>query len=766
MRTSPHSDLLGKRYPQLESLLREEKWEEIVPLLGEIISKLSTECEDRTVHLAALLSLVEALCRIGRVAEADEVQARNEGLAASCGDLALRARWDLNSCLAHYRRGDCDAAEARAHMVLAAADLLGESDDLRLAARSNLGLIAMHRGEWTTARRHQIAALDAARRLGSAIDICQVLVNNAVSQYWGGSWSSSLEDCVAVISCAADAGDRALLGMIASVHILRGNIQRIRGQRELARQSFDAAKGAAESIGWKRESLLADELAADLAYDDGNYEEATALLENIIKAGLKMAPEGDLVYEGRRKLAQVALARGLARQARELAQNALALARKAGTVVEMGASLRVLAEAHATLDDMDAARQAADEGIQLLRSRNERYELAQLLIVAAEWRPDAKELLAEARELATILEIPSMIEDIDVRLGQFASGAQPAGLLKGRQVYRRYTQDGRLLMTTDSRLLHDLDRASRNRSRVFIHGEPGTGKELLARLVHENGPRAKAKFLAVECTSLHETLGQSELFGYQKGAFTGALTDRKGLVEFADGGTLFLDEVGDLPLSLQGALLRFLQEREFRPVGGHSARSVDTRVISATNRDLLAMVEAGTFRRDLYDRLQGAVIHVAPLRERPDDIIPLAEHYMQVYCEQYDVRARLHGRVLDVFQRYSWPGNVRELSRTIEDLVSQLPAGETIADLRYVRADIVTEAKHGPGRAKATFRARMDSLLFAEAQRALTEYGGSRSQAAEALGFSRRGFQKLMKRLGLEREKDDLSADGGDDELL
>lgn len=765
MQLTPHSSLIAQSFPEILDLQRNENWDEIIRVLSRIREELERADAPSDVRVDALLMLGEALCRVGRLNEADDLHVQESRLMTSCADLNLRARLDLNRCLAFYRRGDVDAAEKHAFLALAAADLLPDGSEHQLAARSNLGLIAMHRAEWQAAIRHQKAALSIAASRSSDSAQAQVLVNLAVCYYWSGDWSNSAETCSKVVALGSSVSSPALPGMHASALILRGNIQRIRGQRQQAQESCEAAKRAADSIGWKRESLLADELAADLLFDEGKYDEAASLLESIIKAGLKIAPQGDLVYEGRRKLAQVALARGYARQARELAQNALALARKAGTVVEMGASLRVLAEAYALLDDMKAARETAQEGIDLLRSRHERYELAQLLIAASAWRKDAKALLVEARELAQILDIPSMIEDIDLRLAQCAAGASPAGLLRGREIHRRHTRDGRLLLTTDTRLLHDLDRAARNRSRIFIHGEPGTGKELLARLVHEGGPRAKGKFLAVECTSLHETLGQSELFGYQKGAFTGALSDRKGLVEIADGGTLFLDEVGDLPLSLQGSLLRFLQEQEFRPVGGLSARTVDTRVISATNRDLLAMIDAGTFRRDLYDRLQGAVVHVAPLRERPDDIIPLAEHYMQVFCDRYGVKARLHSRTLDIFQRYSWPGNVRELSRTVEDIVAQLQPGDTVADLRYVRADIVADAKHGPLRAKATFRARMDALLFAEAQRALLEFGGRRTQAAESLGFSRRGFQKLIKRMDLEPDGDGLALVDGDDEF-
>ncbi|HWR03982.1 MAG TPA: sigma-54 dependent transcriptional regulator, partial [Humidesulfovibrio sp.] len=202
---------------------------------------------------------------------------------------------------------------------------------------------------------------------------------------------------------------------------------------------------------------------------------------------------------------------------------------------------------------------------------------------------------------------------------------------------------------------------------VLITGETGTGKELIARTIHANSPRAAKPFVVVDCAALTETLVESTLFGHKKGAFTGADSDRTGLVKLADGGTLFLDEVGEMPLNLQKAFLRVLQERRFRPVGGSVELESDFRLMAATNRDLNRMVEQGGFRSDLFYRIKTISISLPPLRERVEDIKPLCVFRVGQLCEQYG--APLKGFDPDVFQvleGYDWPGNVRELFNVLE----------------------------------------------------------------------------------------------------
>jgi transcriptional regulator with GAF, ATPase, and Fis domain len=216
-------------------------------------------------------------------------------------------------------------------------------------------------------------------------------------------------------------------------------------------------------------------------------------------------------------------------------------------------------------------------------------------------------------------------------------------------------------------------------STVFISGETGTGKELIARAVHKRSRRSGRAFVSVNCAALAPTLISSELFGHEKGAFTGALQRRLGRFEMAEGGTIFLDEVGELPLDTQAALLRVLQEREFERVGGAHTVRVDVRVITATNRDLSAAVANGSFRQDLFYRLNVFPIEVPPLRERLDDILVLVEYFVKRYATRAGKRfASIDKKTLELLQHYNWPGNIRELQNVIERSVI-VSSGEVFA---------------------------------------------------------------------------------------
>ncbi|MEW6252542.1 MAG: sigma-54 dependent transcriptional regulator [Planctomycetota bacterium] len=215
-------------------------------------------------------------------------------------------------------------------------------------------------------------------------------------------------------------------------------------------------------------------------------------------------------------------------------------------------------------------------------------------------------------------------------------------------------------------------------STVFLRGETGTGKDLVARVIHHNSDRAAAPFVNITCTALSETLLESELFGHERGAFTDAKLQKKGLLEMADGGTVFLDEVGDMPAALQAKLLRFLEERKFRRVGGTKEIAVDVRVIGATNRDLEKAIEAGQFRRDLMYRLNVVTIPLPPLRARGDDVRLLTQHFAAKYVQEFKKPiAPIPAEVFEKLQGYTWPGNVRELRNVIERAVL-LCKGNTI----------------------------------------------------------------------------------------
>jgi DNA-binding NtrC family response regulator len=292
------------------------------------------------------------------------------------------------------------------------------------------------------------------------------------------------------------------------------------------------------------------------------------------------------------------------------------------------------------------------------------------------------------------------------------------------------------------------------RSNTLITGESGTGKDLVARALHFSGPRARSPFVPINCTAMPEGLLESELFGHVRGAFTGAHTAKKGLFEEANHGTLFLDEIGDLPLGLQGKLLRVLQAREIRPVGGNRTVSIDVRIITATNRDLKEAIAAGLFRKDLYYRLNVIPIHIPPLRERPEDIPLLAEAFVRKHAG--DEPRTLSRGAIERLTRCRWDGNARELENAIERTLVLSPSTEIRADdLRLVDVfdDVAAPAADG-----LVERALDDQLTLRQLDDLYTEQvlrmtGGNKVKAARILGINRRTLYRRGE-----------ASPGGDDE--
>ena len=283
---------------------------------------------------------------------------------------------------------------------------------------------------------------------------------------------------------------------------------------------------------------------------------------------------------------------------------------------------------------------------------------------------------------------------------------------------------------------------------VFLTGENGTGKEMLARAIHEESPRASGPFVAVNCAALPESLIESELFGHEKGAFTSATQTRKGRFELADGGTLLLDEIGDLSPAVQVKLLRVLQERSFERVGGSKTLSVDIRLIAATNRDLEKEVAEGRFRQDLFFRLNVVPLDLPPLRERGDDIPILAAHFAAKSAARYGKAvSELTPKLIEVLQDYDWPGNVRELENLMERLVV-LSNGEALG-LEFVPEKMLRTLPGTNEQDESTLEGAVAALKRRMIVSALQAEGGNKVAAAKRLGISRSYLHRLINEFGL-----------------
>jgi two-component system response regulator HydG len=301
-------------------------------------------------------------------------------------------------------------------------------------------------------------------------------------------------------------------------------------------------------------------------------------------------------------------------------------------------------------------------------------------------------------------------------------------------------------------VLHACDKVSRTDSTVLLMGETGTGKELIARHLHERSLREEGPFVAVNCAAVPETLLESELFGHERGAFTGAHKRKRGKFELADGGTVFLDEIGEVPLSLQSKLLRALEERRYERLGGTETVAVDVRIIAATNRNLPEMARTGAFREDLYYRLAVVPVTVPPLRDRPEDVEALALHFLEEFnrtlgksVKSFDTEA------MAALKAHSWPGNVRELKNLVERVVVL-----TESEVAGVES-LPNQVLEGEVRVKVREHVDQDLTLpevVREAERlciekALKQAGGKKIEAARLLGISRPTLDKKMKAFGL-----------------
>ncbi|MGD8611761.1 MAG: sigma 54-interacting transcriptional regulator [Desulfobacterales bacterium] len=355
-----------------------------------------------------------------------------------------------------------------------------------------------------------------------------------------------------------------------------------------------------------------------------------------------------------------------------------------------------------------------------------------------------------------LLEVLSVIIAVSIEnarlygeVQQYASSLEKENYRLKTECQARFNVQGIIGCSAAMQIVFSLlDKVIDTDTAVLIQGETGTGKELLAKVIHYNGPLKDKPFVAENCGALSENLLESEIFGHVKGAFTGAIADKKGLFEMANGGTVFLDEISDMPLSMQTKLLRVLQENQIRPVGGSRYRKVDFRLISSSNRDLLEQVKEGKFREDLFYRVQIFPIVIPPLRERIEDLPLLAAHFLETRAARLDrPLAQLTPAALETLMQHDWPGNVRELENEIERALT-LAGNNTEITPEYLSERIKMDSDISGARdAKAATlkeaTARVERQMVFDA---LRKTGGNRSQAARELGLTRQGLLNKIAR--------------------
>ncbi|KPL06441.1 Fis family transcriptional regulator [bacterium SM23_57] len=283
-----------------------------------------------------------------------------------------------------------------------------------------------------------------------------------------------------------------------------------------------------------------------------------------------------------------------------------------------------------------------------------------------------------------------------------------------------------------------IEKAAKTSATVLITGESGTGKELVARAIHYNSKRASAPFVPINCGGIPESLLESELFGYVKGAFTGATESRAGFFQTADGGTIFLDEISETSLAMQVKLLRVLQDKEVAMVGATSTRKVDVRVLAATNKDLISLIEKGTFREDLFFRLNVLTVDIPPLRERGDDIIYLARHFAENFSKEFGKQSpRFSDEALQVLRSYYWPGNIRELQNVVQRIV-------VMTDSDLIEVPDLPSLMRFSALNKSGFDRTLEEVEIEYIRNVLASVDGNKSKAAEILNIDRKTLRKKI----------------------
>lgn len=399
------------------------------------------------------------------------------------------------------------------------------------------------------------------------------------------------------------------------------------------------------------------------------------------------------------------------------------------------------------------------DGMQVLKSVSERFPNVPVIMITAHGTVDTA---VEALKLGAFDYVTKPFDQAEFRtvVGKAARTRE----LSQKHVSGDPDQRGRYRIIGQSGPMHEvydvLEKVADTPSTVLITGESGTGKELIARALHENSSRKDKPFVSVNCAAIPPDLLESELFGYERGAFTGAVTSKPGRFELAHGGTLFLDEIGEIPVSMQVKLLRALQEQQFERVGGIKTITVDSRLVTATNRDLKASIADGGFREDLYYRLNVVHVHLPPLRDRPSDIPLLLEHFVQKFnAKLRRATTGFEDAAMQQLLRYDWPGNIRELENVVERCMIFAEDGEVgaqhlPAEVGEFEADLDASASPTPGTTGLKEAVR-EATLKLEREfigRALDQTGGNVTHTARLLKISRKSLQNKMKELGLRND--------------
>jgi DNA-binding NtrC family response regulator/tetratricopeptide (TPR) repeat protein len=660
----------------------------------------------------------------------------------------------------HFRLGDLDKArefyEAALHLFRW--DL--NDDEGVIRAHNNLGVLYRHLSDWRQATWHLLRSMGLATRLGNFAYIAVSCANLGIVHLKSGLWDEAVEHFDRALNSYVQIGRES---GVARMRIGLATVETFRHNFPAAEAHLTAACQITSRLGASREQVLCLFSRGELMHEMGRLEDALGLYDAALEMAREIAPEGDMVHELQRRRAETFNARGDFALALKAADDALARSRRLKDQLEEGATRRVLALIHAQDGRIAEANEQGRDAIRLLESIHERFELARAYIEQARRMPggdvertrEAQNLAFKAMYLFEELGIEDSMRACESALRELNAPAwlaaprgarpSPTGSSQAMDIARAHgiiSQSGRTL-----ELVRKASELVSTPARVLIQGETGTGKNLLAYLFRQYEIERGRPFVEVNCTSLPGDLVESELFGYVRGAFTGAAITKRGIFEEADGGTIFLNEIGELSERTQVKLLQVLDDGTYRRLGEVRARRLNVRIVSATNKDLDAAVKAGWFRADLYYRLGQVVLSLPPLRERREDIPLLIRNMLDELSAREGRHVVLAEDAMEYLVSLPWMGNVRELKHKVESIFlcagrQELVDRATLIRLLYPGGNPGPEVQPTRG-----LKGKVDLMKREEILAALSRNGGNRSRAALELGITRRHLIRLLKQI-------------------
>jgi transcriptional regulator with PAS, ATPase and Fis domain/uncharacterized protein HemY len=608
-------------------------------------------------------------------------------------------------------------------------------------ALNKLAAIHFTRGEFDSSLKCLLEAVEHARNESDNKKLAYLFGNIGRVYTLLGKLNKAEENIRFNIKLSQDANDEIEL---ARAYLSLGYVNIQQARYDTAEKALETGRQYAERNNMPKEKIIHQTYLGELLLKTEQAAEAEQVLYAAAASGKKLASESLVAARPLRHLAALYAGNGNFRKALQIASRAMLIMRKVNDPVEIGALQRIQAVCHAHLDNPEKAREAFSRSIATLEECKARFELADSLAEAGKselFGANQRTMyMCRAEEIYSICGMTANANEMQRLIGalEIAPSTNAGG--------NTFSEPGPDFPTRSDRMkeiaahLHLLRESD---IPILLVGETGTGKDFLAGYFHSIA-RPKGPFIPINCAAMPENLIESELFGYQKGAFTGAEANRRGLFLAANGGVLLLDEIGELPLTLQAKLLDVLESKMIRPLGTTKVFPVDVIVIAATNRNLYEMVEEGTFRRDLYYRLAGITLEIPPLRERKEDIPYLLEHFMRKFG-LLSKDKRPESELIRQFVGFDWPGNIRQLENKVKQL-SVLASMAKDGSIVELARSFFEKSRHETTNSLFEQVEQFEKQLLVQA---LITAGGNKSEAARLLSIHESTFRAKMKRYEL-----------------